>query len=93
LLTDDARRRIFLTALCKRALPPIEAYNFHRAEFVLAADLEWLLSLAPKDENDADIETETLFGLVERARSRCRTRITSGARRRDGALVAGARPI
>ena len=68
LLTDDARRRIFLTALCKRALPPIEAYNFHRAEFVLAADLEWLLSLAPKDENDArDIETETLFGLVERA--------------------------
>jgi len=68
LLTDDARRRTFLTALCKRAFPPIEAYNFHRAEFVLAADLEWLLSLAPKDENDAqDIETETLFNLVERA--------------------------
>ncbi len=67
LLTDDARRRKFLTALCKWALPPIEAYNFHRAEFVLAADLEWLLSLA-KDENDAkDIETETLFSLVERA--------------------------
>lgn len=67
LLTDDARRRIFLTALCKRTLPPVEAYNFHRAEFVLAADLEWLLSLAPMDKNDAQaIEIETLFNLVDR---------------------------
>jgi hypothetical protein len=68
LLSDDARRRMFLTALCKRAIPEIEAYNFHRAEFVLAADLGWLLSLAPKDENDTqDIESETVFSLVERA--------------------------
>src|SRR6266404_4534364 len=68
LRSDHARRRTFLTALCKRALPPVEADNFHRAEFVAAADLEWLLSLAPKDQKDAqDIEAETLFSLVDRA--------------------------
>jgi hypothetical protein len=67
LRSDDARRGAFLTALCKRALPPIEVYNFHRVEFVVAADLKWLLSLAPTDENDArGIETDTLFSLVDR---------------------------
>ena len=66
LRSDLARRRTFLTALCKRALRPIEASNFQQAEFVRGTDLEWLLSLVPKDENDArDIETETLFSLVD----------------------------
>jgi hypothetical protein len=68
LRSDHARRRTFLTALCKRNLPPIEAYNFQRAEFVGSTDLKWLLSLAPRDEFDArDIETETLFNLIDRA--------------------------
>ncbi|MEY9463870.1 NACHT domain-containing protein [Bradyrhizobium ottawaense] len=67
LQSDHMRRRTFLSALCRRAIAPVEAYNFHRAEFVIAADLEWLLSLVPEDDDGTgDVETETLFGLIER---------------------------
>jgi hypothetical protein len=66
LRSDAARRRKFLGALCTRSLLPIDAFIFKRAEFIHAADLEWLLSIAPGGAEEAQgIDGETLFNLVD----------------------------
>lgn len=63
---DTDRRRKFLAALCKRSLSPIDAFIFKRALFVRNVDLEWLLSIAPGGNHEAeDVDRETLFNLID----------------------------
>jgi hypothetical protein len=63
---DTDRRRKFLTALCKRSLTQIDAFIFKRNLFVRGVDLEWLLSIAPGGNHEAqDIDGGTLFNLID----------------------------